>query len=385
MKKKIISLFVVLTFCISVVFCACGGAGNKSGKDDIPLTSEEILEIKKAYCDIMYNGRKTAVADEIIEIFSYYGNYDGAIVVTVDGKTGISSYRSNRFTAMGYEFVGTPKSLFKVYKDGEMKSLDEACENGWLKEEDIKAVHEIYAEEYAVYYKDASATEDYEKIRVQFNEQIGAASSDCDVFYTSLGSYASTEVLSLESEDFWRNSHSATCKAGEATFNLSGMTELRAYRDGVLHTVESAYENGWLTAQDIEKALALHKAMYPYVYISREEAPSADEKTKEKMAREYYEKSLKLNYENVKASQVQADAFYGEYSGASVYHFTTPLASVTVCVTCILGGVVFGFGSPMQVLEVYKDGSFLSLEAAYRTGWLSVSDLRALQSLYYLR
>ena len=85
MKKKIISLFVVLTFCISVVFCACGGAGNKSGKDDIPLTSEEILEIKKAYCDIMYNGRKTAVADEIIEIFSYYGNYDGAIVVTVDG------------------------------------------------------------------------------------------------------------------------------------------------------------------------------------------------------------------------------------------------------------------------------------------------------------
>ena len=39
MKKKIISLFVVLTFCISVVFFAFGGAGNKSGKDDIPLTS----------------------------------------------------------------------------------------------------------------------------------------------------------------------------------------------------------------------------------------------------------------------------------------------------------------------------------------------------------
>lgn len=177
MKKKMLPIFMCLLLCISVVFCACGGADGKVEKnevspmgqeqtspenikegspvvDETPLTADEALSIRMAYREILKseNFTEEQIPFESIKIRHYYGSYDGVRVVIIDCDRLDSVALYPEYTVGGYVFEGVQRSYFMCYKDGEMLWLGEAYENGWLDKDDIKTINETHRKLYTHYY-----------------------------------------------------------------------------------------------------------------------------------------------------------------------------------------------------------------------------------------
>ena len=135
MKKKVIILFLIMSFCASVLFVSCVNS------DMLPENVK--TEIIQVFCSSY---------DKDNEIRDYCGEYSRAYVV------GIHCERFEYATANVPQEFGEIKIIqiegvpLYVYKDGELISLKEAYSSKILDDNDMKSVQKRHKQIYTLEY-----------------------------------------------------------------------------------------------------------------------------------------------------------------------------------------------------------------------------------------
>lgn len=134
MKFKIIST-ILICLLLGCALAGCAASTNTEG-----AVVEEA--IKTAYYQ-KYQQDGCLMEDLSVR---YYGEYDGCHVAFIDG--GPYDYRTvlTEDVIAGYTFTYNNSHKLDVYRDGEILTLAEAYEAGWLTEEAVAQLHADYNE-----------------------------------------------------------------------------------------------------------------------------------------------------------------------------------------------------------------------------------------------
>lgn len=141
MKKKVIILFLIMSFCASILFVSCVNS------DMLPENVK--TEIIQVFCS-SYD--KDSIDDKDIEIRDYCGEYSGAYVV------GIHCEKFEYATANVPQEFGEIKIIqiegvpLYVYKNGELISLKEAYSSKILDDNDMKSIQKRHKQIYTLEY-----------------------------------------------------------------------------------------------------------------------------------------------------------------------------------------------------------------------------------------
>lgn len=109
-------------------------------RDTTELTAEQELRIKNDYIKQYLVAERLTVDD--IKISEYYGTYNGAIIMWIDGPF---SYMTaiQKIEVAGYIFSFSSSHQYEIWKDGEFCGIKKAYEKGWLTVKDIREFAEI--------------------------------------------------------------------------------------------------------------------------------------------------------------------------------------------------------------------------------------------------
>ena len=104
----------------------------KAFANSLTMPSEELLDIIRSD----FINSKKIKDDELIYVSRYYGEYDGAIPVEIEGA--ISRYLANKDEIIaGYLFHYNDYNTIRVWKDGQFFTIESAFENGILTEKQV--------------------------------------------------------------------------------------------------------------------------------------------------------------------------------------------------------------------------------------------------------
>lgn len=238
-----------------------------------------------------YRGSLNHVGEYYVN--GYYGTYDGAVAVNMLGTR--ISYIDDCYIdeiIAGYLFSFTGDNTIIVWKDGEFYDLSEAYDQGILTKEHIGQIDKTKPIEYddaehCFPNADNPVDETYagaligvcvldEALRNEISESIGEDLTWLDhdklvkgefydiCCYGRFGHYGlidnCTVLFTWGVAD-----EEVTVKIADSEFYYPSSMNLYGYYDGVLYSLEEAYEKGFINEEEIEKAAENHRAVQEYL------------------------------------------------------------------------------------------------------------------------
>ena len=139
--KKLLAILLIL----ALMLCAVGCQTSKNPGSDMNLESDII----KAY--LAYLGPAWNLSEDELSIDSY-GTYNDCTVGYINGPIGYADViSSEKVGPYIFEYGDSQKML--AYKDGQIKSMEEAYKLGWLNDDAVKQIHEKHKLEYPYMYE----------------------------------------------------------------------------------------------------------------------------------------------------------------------------------------------------------------------------------------
>ena len=175
--------------------------------------------------------------------------------------------------------------------------------------------------------------------------------------------------------------------------------QIYAYKDGEFHALEDAYQNGWLTDEQIEEIYNIHwykyqKKIHPSFYANYESlkgvqepasyVPPVDkEYLKEVESRWLEEFGYEINWMDIERRHYDGAGFHGVISQCFVISLETD--DIEQSNTLFTIGE-YDFINPNNfVILCYREGEFYTLKEACDNGWLKNSDLEIIWESYKSR
>lgn len=243
-------------------------------------------QIAKDYCynNLMLYAREIKSLDSFY-VRDYYGTYDGAVAVMIYGGGDYPDVITEEIIA-GYRFVYPNGNTMEIWKDGAFYTLLQAYRKGILTEDQIGQIRRTVAIRYESTehcYPRSSDTVDESYVRAvsgvhitgdalrkELNELLGGDlvwlerdMLENKEFYSicSYGSYNNCTVLFT-----WGDAEvEVTVNIADSEFYYPRTMNLYGYYDGVLYSLEEAYEKGFISAEFIERAAKNHRAVQEYL------------------------------------------------------------------------------------------------------------------------
>ena len=260
--KKIIAVLIAVIGLISL--CACG--------------SKETDQIKIDYAKL-HNVKASNVS------YTVYGEFGGTYVLVVDVKGANYSDSLHDLTVDGVDFHFTQIRTFDVYRNGEFCTLSEAFNSGLLTHDNLLSVRSNHRADYEQLYKS------YED-NAQILEKITAAYIEAHPYYTAdniditvYGNFDSTYVIEILYRTAADNIVKVETVAGINFYHNVGYS-FSVYRESEnneetekeendhkeeFYSLQVAYNNKWLTRDDLLEVRAKHRADNKELYIAYEE------------------------------------------------------------------------------------------------------------------
>lgn len=171
------------------------------------------------------------------------------------------------------------------------------------------------------------------------------------------------------------------------TFEYGDTFYLYVYRDGEVCQLKEAYENGWLTKEQIEVIHAKHNQRYAKELKQKEDdagIPTSYYSSyyiyREPLARDMEQEieDALLTQCGVSINWDDAYTFYGTINGCVVLMNVEPGSKPVYC-NQMIAHYVFEWREPFE-LYVYRDGEACTLQEAYEKEWLDQGQMHQIRS-----
>lgn len=254
-----------------------------------------LTQIAYDYChDRFVDNYKNGVGEITYYVEKYYGTYDGKIPVIIKGVELLYNDVSLKETVAGYTFTYPDNCAMVVWKNGTFYSLGEAYDSGILTKEQIKQINEVTPIVYdSIEHRystskgktsDESLEELYKKAKKaltvldedKVKEIASAKGFELNMLdYEGLdeglnaswkdrcyGVFGDCIVLYMEGQTA---SHTIISVANSVFFHNCGFS-IWVYCDNEAYTIKEAYENGLISAEDVETAAENHAIIDDYMW-----------------------------------------------------------------------------------------------------------------------
>ena len=231
------------------------------------------LLVKQTYLaelDESFSHHNWTIDDVIIQ--KHYGTYNGCVVVMMRAKNMVFVAIPAGEVAAGISFGYPEPNYIHVWKDGKLYSLQEAFELGFLSVDDIKQIADIHnsknsnisenneyeprpkspenlsdeqikkiKEDFVIYWNKAehSTTATFDKVRI-------------DGYY---GTYDGAIALFIDDGNVGYMGVVLHQTIAGYEFMFGSNWTMSIYKNGDFMELSSAYENGWITKQDLRDIL----------------------------------------------------------------------------------------------------------------------------------
>lgn len=342
------NLALIFTLCFAAVMSACNGSSDDVNADLLAVT-EDSLVVESVFTTV--NG--TAPVSERADSDSSGGTVPTfeTIIVDVNTEKNPPDKISNavEITPPGY----VPKD--KSSEDEEYPKLTPAT---WL-----------------------AAVELLNDFSVFGAELYGIPLTADDVSILKYyGTYNGCEVVVMYPKGLERTADEIDIVVGDWQLSLpSGSLDIFLHKDGTFLKISEAYEKGLLTKSDM-KAIAYYNQheekisqLSPWQFS---DLPPIDASRERKIRADYAKlQSEKLGWE-LEYPDVSVGAYYGTYNGREVVVMYVNEKAYTADMKYFnLAGYEFALSSGELDIHVYKNGEFIELSEAYKTGYLGDEDI----------
>lgn len=269
MSKKLLLLFLLIFCCVFVTACnnnstSTPPSAENAVKPDISTQEKKEIEdawiTKTGYSFFWYS-------DEHLDGMRYYGNYNGHIILFKP-----SAIVAVTFVDIGHQlFVSNSNFNIYAYEHGAFNNLSELLQSGTISELEIEKIimtHNSYEKE--IQSKEQYTEIDYSKSIVvpslsnKTKKEIEDACSEQGIISVTWGSNASSaryygnfngyEILFVPTP----MCSVTTIKIAGYHFVYGNVFYLYAYKNGIFHKLENAYESNMISKEDVLKIAELH-------------------------------------------------------------------------------------------------------------------------------
>ena len=161
---------------------------------------------------------------------------------------------------------------FYVYHDGGFYTLQEAFDNGWLTHENLLTVRDNYMPDGG---KGCPICDGHEKILDEYAEQFNVRFWEID-YYNCYGEFDGTHVMVILCYDDEVDDAINCVWVDGVDFYFNKMINFVVYHGGRFYTLQQAFDNGWLTHENLLTVRANHRAENEALYEEFEREGSHD-------------------------------------------------------------------------------------------------------------
>ena len=362
-------------------------AYKKAASSIVVLSDEKLAELNSAY--MKQYGHKFTISppppdisevkggDQFHGIYCY-GNFDGSIVIFSPGMLAVVTSKE----IAGHIFSYGSSFSLTCYHDGVFYPLEEAYEKGLISADEIgiaaerhRAVMEYnhfsssyYMAIYQMKFYDISQVDGIEKafkdkgipfewFDIKNSEHYR---SDAIRIY---GTFNGCSIL-LQMKP---NTEGKTTVVAESYFHSETELNLWAYYDGVLYSLEEAYEKGYLTQRNIGVAAARHNDVQRFLRMVTETDPIIDLfKPSEETIQNFYNDYMKFRgYSEGNHPSFSLREWYGTTDNISFVTISdSSFGNNHEIQTEIVADFIFTTQYDYPV-KVWVNGDFLTLTEAY--------------------
>jgi len=228
------------------------------------LTEETETKIKQDYLSFDVSREPYSTAEDVV-LYNYYGTYGGCVAATMG--YGYYSYSTmithENIDGITISYPNSNKIL--VWNDGNFCHLQEAYDNSLLTKDDIIRISEIWP---LFWSEEKQIRQNY--VDTFIRQYVPEATADGVWIELNYGRYYNpthvTVVLMM-----WHEEEGTTCAIrevylGNVKFIYSNGYSITAWNDGYFYGLQDAYDQNFLTMEDIINISKLHKASYSYLY-----------------------------------------------------------------------------------------------------------------------
>ncbi len=211
------------------------------------------------------------------------------------------------------------------YIEGAFYSLQEAYDNGWITEENLQSIADLYHNKQTAPEIDISEAVSY-SIRKTFADEWNTPIDIEDVFYEYYGEYNGCFAVDVSTKDMVVDGSMFVETIGNVSITYNtGSSRIEIWKEakGEFFSLQNAYDKGWISSENLQSVAELYNA----------------KNTAENNLPEVISTAIKNDYAvkiNTSADNVSYD-FYGEYNGciavmmfSSTEEFPDVMTDVTV-------------------------------------------------------
>ncbi len=238
-----------------------------------------LLEIEKDYRAFE---KKNGRYDTAYHVKNYFGFYDGAVPVILEGEDLGYIEEITNDTIDGYEFQYPNGNQMEIWFFGTFYSLSEAYEEEIITKDELNLLHQVY---YDKSEKVDHGFEKYNDARQHFTRLSPSLQKKLKKSYKKISNFP------LCLYDFEVKKWSDYCYGNyngcvvifspgdltvEGAYSVAGITfthsqniNLYGYYKGKMYSLKETYEKGYITKADIAKAEENHRAIQQYMHWKR--------------------------------------------------------------------------------------------------------------------
>lgn len=342
-----------------------------------PLSMDAEQKIKADFAAFKGLTGKTA---ESVYIKYYYGTYGGCEVVMCSPPVNVSD-----------EVIAAPVGDFvfnediMLHKDGTFIYLSNAYENGYLSDDDLRAIAHYdsikpmntpeappsEADRITLEPLSIEAEQKLKKDYISYKDWTDEIADSAFVarYY---GTYNGCEVAVMWSMELVFNEMVKEVNIGGNRIMLpSGSFDLMLHKDGTFMDITAAYEEGLITDEDAE-TIANVKAE-SYLPGSRPEPLTTEA---EAVLCEDYAEYATSETETFTSDDVFVLKYYGTFDGCEVVIMNCrELPYSPAPKTISVDGYALAMPSEDMELLLHRDSSFIDIRFAYENGYLTEEDI----------
>ncbi len=186
------------------------------------------------------------------------------------------------------------------YIEGAFYSLQEAYDNGWITEENLQSIADLYHNKQTAPEIDISEAVSY-SIRKTFADEWKASVSD--VSYKYYGEYNDCFAVKVSAKDMVVTTSIDIVTIGNVSITYTDGGRIKIWKEakGEFFSLQNAYDKGWISSENLQSVAELYNA----------------KNTAENNLSEVISTAIKNDYAvkiNTSVDNVSYD-FYGEYNG----------------------------------------------------------------------
>ena len=238
-RKKYL-IFGCIALILLMIFSAL--VSCEQDLDDMDYPDEKLIKrIENAY------NEKHCPNDPQFFVEECYGIYNGCIPVMMGGGFYFDIVITE--TVAGIDFIYADGRAIEVWRDGEFYSLTEAYDHGYLNKDDLSQIKE---RDISLSAPDKKQLEDIERqYQAEVNDEMHIA--HCFGVYNGC-------VLIMFEGGFWPDM-GTTLEIEDFKFYFPTPNVMQAWRAGDFLPLDEAYNEGWLTHENIAD---IHKQYQDY-------------------------------------------------------------------------------------------------------------------------